>query len=309
MDLTALTGDLPVSVGYVNYQPCLADLGALRAFCEAIEELGYAGVQCQDHLAYPWDPDAYHYAAGGRVAHHPGQPVMEAMTFLAVAAGCSRSLALETSVIVLPQRHPLELAKQAAALDRLSGGRLLLGVGPGWLRAEMAALGWDPRTRGQRMDEALGILEQAFDEPRVSAEGEHFRFDAVSLEPRPTRPATDLLWIGGGEAGGFDAAVRRLGRHGSGWLVNPRLPFERIPEGLELARQEASTHGRGDVDFGVDLILHTDDDLARLPAAVDRRRQAGATRLTVMLGGLEPAGSVDELIRRAHQVADALRVA
>lgn len=309
MGPTTLTGDLPVSVGYANYQPCLSDLAALRAFCEAIEELGYAGVQCQDHLAYPWDPDAYHYAAGGQMAHHPGQPVIEAMTFLAAAASCSRALTLETSLIVLPQRHPLELAKQAAAIDQLSGGRLLLGVGPGWLRAEMAALGWDPATRGQRMDEALEILTRAFDEPRVSAAGEHFQFDAVSLEPRPERPATDLLWIGGGEAGGFDAAVTRLGRYGSGWLVNPRLPFERIAEGLERARQVAAAHDRGEVDFGVDLIVHTGEDLARLPAAVDRRRQAGATRLTVMLGGLEPAGSVDELIRRANDVADAVRSA
>lgn len=304
-----LLDDLTVSVGYLNYQPCLGDVGALRGLCAALEELGYAGVQCQDHVVYPWDESAYQYAAGGRLAHRPGMPVMEAMAFLATVAGCSDTLQLETNLIVLPQRQPLLLAKQAATIDRLSRGRLLLGTGPGWLRAEMSALGWNPRTRGKRMDEALEVIRRAFDEPRVSHHGRHFNFDDVSLEPRPERPARELVWIGGGEAGGFSAATRRLGRHGAGWLVNPRMPFDRISEGLELARAEAHRCGRQSPDFGVDLVLHVGTDLDRVPDAVARRRAAGATRLTVMLGGLDTFDNVDHLIGVAGDVASAVRAA
>lgn len=309
--MSPLLDDLSVSVGYVNYQPCLGDVGALRDFCVALEELGYAGVQCQDHVAYPWDVSAYQYAGGGRLAHRPGLPVMEAMTFLATAAGCSDALQLETNLVVLPQRHPLLLAKQAATIDRLSGGRLLLGTGPGWLRAEISALGWDPATRGERMDEALEVVRRAFEEPRVIHRGRHFDFDEVSLEPRPARRAREMIWIGGGEAGGFTAATRRLGRHGAGWLVNPRMPFDRIPEGLELARAEARRCGRQSTDFGVDLILHAggDLDLDRVPGAVARRQAAGATRLTVMLGGLDTCDDVDHLIEVAEDVASAMRAA
>lgn len=295
---------LPVSIGFANYQPALMDVGGLRAFCTALEDLGYHGIQVQDHVAYPWAEDSYSYSAGGRVAHHPGQRVLEALSFLAAAATCSSSLALEASVVVLPQRHPLLVAKQAATVDRLSGGRLLLGVGPGWLRAEMAALGWDPATRGARMDEALAVLASALDEERVEGLGEHFPFGAVSLEPRPVRPSNELLWIGGGEAGGLEPAMRRLGRFGAGWIVNPRFPFEGIPAALARAADEARIVGRGKVRFGVDLNVqwHEHDDIA---AVLARRRAAGATRLSVFLGGLEVTGSVDELIARATSFATA----
>ncbi len=298
---------LPVSVGYVNYQRCLMDTGALRDFCGALEELGYAGVQVQDHVAYPWDESAYGYSAGGTVSHHPGQQVLESLAVLATAAGCSTHLQLETSLIVLTQRHPLLVAKQAATIDALSGGRLLLGLGPGWLEAEIEALGWDASTRGARLDEALEVLTRAFDDERVSFDGEHFRFAEVSLEPRPQRRAREILWIGGGESGALRNAMRRLGRYGRGWLVNPRLPLDEIPGALALAREEARAAGRGNVDFGLDLIMLHRDDAEATAAAVRRRVEAGATRLTAFLGGLDQAPSVEALIGLAEEVATIVR--
>lgn len=294
---------LPLSVGYANYQPALMDAGGLRAFARALEDLGYAGIQVQDHVAYPWDENAYTYSAGGRVSHHPGQEVLEALTFLAAASSATTTLGLETSLVVLPQRHPLVVAKQAATIDRLSGGRLLLGVGPGWLEAEMAALGWDPATRGSRMDEALEVLVRALDDPRVAFGGEHFAVPEVSLEPRPARPARELVWIGGGEGGALRRAMTRLGRWGRGWLVNPRLPTEAIPGALELAREEARRAGRGEIELGVDLVLLFDGDEERAGAALERRRAAGATRVSAFLGGLDPAPSVDALVDLAERLA------
>jgi probable F420-dependent oxidoreductase len=295
---------LPVSVGYANYQPALHDLGALRAFCQALEELGYHGIQVQDHVAYPWDQEAYAYSAGGTLAHHPGQRMMEALTFLAAAAACSSRLALEASVIVLTQRHPLLVAKQAASIDALSGGRLLLGVGPGWLQAEIRALGWDPATRGARMDEALEVLVRALDDEHVRFTGEHFDFEDISLEPRPRRSAREMLWIGGGESGALSRAMRRLGRWGTGWLVNPRLPFEEIPAALQLARQEAESAGRGRPSFGIDLNIQFDGDPQKAADAMQRRLEAGGTRVSVFLGGLTPADTVDALIDLAVRFAE-----
>lgn len=294
---------LPASVGYANYQPVLFDLGALRDFCQALEELGFAGIQVQDHVVYPWAEDAYAYSAGGRIAHHPGQQMMEALSFLAAAAACSTHLALEASVIVLAQRHPLLVAKQAASIDVMSGGRLLLGVGPGWLEDEIAALGWDPGSRGARTDEALAVLVRALDEAHITFAGHHFTIDDVSLEPRPARPARELLWIGGGEAGALRRAMRRLGRWGSGWLVNPRLPFEAIPDALELARDEAERVGRGRPSFGVDLNIQFQGDADGVADVMARRVAAGGTRVSVFLGGLTPARSVDELIDLARRFA------
>lgn len=297
---------IPFSAGYANYQPVLMDCGGLRAFCSALEDLGYAGIQVQDHVVYPWDEAAYGYSAGGKVAHHPGQQVMEALTFLAAAAGCSGRLGLEASVIVLPQRHPLLLAKQVASIDRLSGGRFLLGVGPGWLEAEMRALGWDPATRGSRMDEALEIVVTALDDEHVRFAGRHFKVDDVSVEPRPERPAREIVWVGGGEGGGLARAMRRLGRWGNGWLVNPRFPLEEIPGPLEVARAEARATGRGDVEFGVDLNIQFDGDQEHAADAYRRRVAAGATRVSVFLGGLEQAGSVDELVDLAERFSSAV---
>ena len=116
--------------------------------------------------------------------------------------------------------------------------------------------------------------------------------------------SNELLWIGGGEAGGLEPAMRRLGRFGAGWIVNPRLPFEEIPAALARAEDEARAAGRGEVRFGVDLNVqwHEGDDVA---AVVARRRAAGATRLSVFLGGLDVTESVDELIARATSFATA----
>jgi probable F420-dependent oxidoreductase len=169
------------------------------------EELGYASWWAHDHVVLPTGPDA---------PVDPRTPIVDPIVHLAHIAAVTSRMTLGTAVVILPQRNPVVLAKQAASLDAVSGGRFVLGVGAGWLAAEMAAVGVPMIGRGARTDEYLDAMTTLWTDPAPEFHGEHIDFAGVDAYPRP---AGIRVVIGGRSAGAYRRAVRRgHGFYGNG---------------------------------------------------------------------------------------------
>ena len=175
------------------------------ALARRAEDLGYGSWWAQDHVVLP---------TGAGAPIDPTTPVVDPLVHLAHVAAVTSRITLGTAVVVLPQRNPLVLAKQAASLDALSGGRVVLGVGAGWLAAEMTAVGVPPQERGARTDEYLDAMTALWTEPAPAFHGRHVDFAGVDAHPRPTGIR---VVVGGRSAAADRRAVRRAhGFYGNG---------------------------------------------------------------------------------------------
>ena len=249
-----------------------ADPGALREYVQAVEDLGYAHLRAADHVLGA-DP-ARHELEGpyghDAIFHEP-------LVAFGYAAALTSRIRLVTSVLVLPQRQTALVAKQAAEVDLLSGGRLELGVGSGWNRAEYEALGVEYATRGRRIEEQIALLRRLWGQPLVDFGGEFHSVRGAGVNPRPGRRIP--IWMGGYA----NPMMDRAGRLGDGWLVPPRF---HSAEGF-LPRRErilaaAERAGRDPAAIGFNLSVSTkgkslDEQLRR----AERWRGMGATRFTV----------------------------
>lgn len=167
------------------------------------DRLGFAWISCSDHIAVPQS----YAAAMGPVWYEP-------TATLAFLAAHTQRIGLLSHVLVLPYRHPLLVAKSFATLDRLSGGRVLLGVGAGHLKPEFRSLGIPYDERGRRSDEALRAIARALEDESSSFAGQHFAWHDMRVAPRPVRQPRPPLWVGGNGA----LAVRRAAALGDGWI-------------------------------------------------------------------------------------------
>lgn len=267
---------------------------AIRDYAQAIEALGYAHILLYDHVL------------GASTATRPNwsgpytsdTPFHEVFVLLAYLAGLTRSLELVTGVLVLPQRQTALVAKQAAELDLLSGGRLRLGVGVGWNEVEYDALGESFRNRGARSEEQIALLRELWTKPVVTFEGRYHRVDNAGIKPMPVqRPIP--VWIGGYA----EQTLRRVAALGDGWF--PWIaPDERARAMLAQLRELAQEAGRPPEAIGIEPQL----SLGRVPEAEWARyaedwRALGATHLcvnTMGAGFKEAAQHVAALERVAH---------
>ena len=193
------------------------------------EELGYDSVWASDHVFNV----SYVYERLGN------RPYYDPMTILTYAAAQTSRVILGTSVLVLPYHNPMRLAKQAATLDQLSGGRVALGVGVGVIDTEIEALGVPFSERGPYTDESIEIMKTLWcdDEPRY--EGRFFQFADMAFSPRPVRPEGIPLIIGGTSR----AAIRRAARHGDGWHPTA-MPPEDLAQGIRYLHERAERADR-----------------------------------------------------------------
>lgn len=184
----------------------LEEFGTASAVAEmarAAEALGYHGVFVTDH---PIPPDRFLRAGG----HHALEPTV----VLAVAAAATTRLRLMTNLYIVAYRHPFLAAKALASLDALSGGRVVLGTGAGYLREEFEALGIDFARRNEVLDEALDVLRVVWRGESVSLRGAAWRADGHTALPRPAQRPQPPIWIGGNSR----RALRRVALHGDGWI-------------------------------------------------------------------------------------------
>lgn len=193
---------------------------AIRSVAQRAEALGLADLWVSDHVIQP--------AAQG----YPSPYLYEPLLTLGWAAAATERIGLGTSVLVVPQYHPLTLANSLASLDNLSGGRLTIAAGVGWSEAEYDALDQDFSTRGRRMDEAIEIFRAAWTTDPISHEGDHYRFEDIKVLPKPASPIP--IWIGGMSA----AAQRRAIATGDGYQALSTSPDDLadIVRGLRAER-------------------------------------------------------------------------
>lgn len=288
-----------MQIGVVYPQTELpADPSAARAYAEAVEDLGYCHVLAYDHVVGA-DPAAY---PGWSGPYDIDTTFHEPLVFFGFLAGLS-ALELVTGVIIAPQRQTALLAKQAAEVDILTGGKFRLGLGIGWNRVEYEALGQDFATRGRREEEQVALLRAFWTERSVSHQGRFDKVIGAGLAPRPVqRPIP--IWLGGQS----EPAYRRIGRLADGWFpqVQPGPDLDRaravIAQAALGAGREPSVLGmEGRIGFeadGADAVLQQ----------VHRWEEVGATHVSVNTMGAGLSG-VDGHQKALSVIAEGLGLA
>jgi probable F420-dependent oxidoreductase len=263
------------------------------AFAHAVEDAGADSVWTVEHalVAEDYEP-RYPYSRDGRMADHPDTVMPDPLEWLSFVAACTERMLLGTAVMVVPEHPPVVLAKRVATLDRLSRGRVRLGVGIGWQKEEYAAIGVPYARRGARLDEHLDALRALWGPDPVSFHGEFVSFDRVRSEPKPARASGVPIVVGGST----DAAARRAGTRGDGFF-----PYVISPEDLaaRLVTMRAAARDAGRDPDAVEVTVwpgswrhggSLDVDLAR------RYADAGADRL--VLSAQETRGGTVDDVRR-----------
>ncbi len=267
------------------------DLAAVRDFAQAAEELGFTHLRVPDQVARP-----------------TSGPLHEPLTLLSYVAALTSRIELVPSVIVLPVRQTALVAKQAAEIDVLSGGRLRLGVGVGGNREEYLALGQDFHTRGQRCEEQIELLKLLWTQETVDFEGRWDRVANTGINPLPVqRPIP--IWIGASSAtllAPSEPVLRRIARHADGWFAI--IPPGEVLKVLTNLRRHAEDAGRDPsqigTEGGVGVCGRTPEEWMQI---VKEWRDAGATHVCMRTlgGGLDAAGHI-EALRATRSVLDGL---
>lgn len=217
---------------------------AIRDWAQAAENLGYNHILLYDHVLGAVHADRTPPLLGPYTETDPYHEVFVMLGFL---AGVTTTIEFATGVLILPQRQTALVAKQAAEVDILSGGRLRLGVGTGWNYVEYESLGMEWENRGKRFDEQVDLLRKMFAEPVVDFKGDYHRIDRAGILPRPRK---DLpIWFGGFN----DVALRRAAKKGDGFIfgtspIRMQQMYGRIQELLEI-------EGRDPASFGTDAAI------------------------------------------------------
>ena len=268
-----------------------SDPAAVRDYAQTAEGLGYSHVVAYDHVlgANPDRPEGF----SGPYTYQSS--FLEPFVLFSFMAGFTTRLGFAPGVIVLPQRQTALVAKQAATLDVLSGGRLRLGVGIGWNAVEYRGLGEEFHTRGRRVEEQVALLRRLWTEPLVTFEGRWHRMPDAGINPLPVqRPIP--VWFGGRA----DAALRRIARLGDGWMINERTPEEARPR-LDQFHAYLAEAGRSSGEVGLEARLNfgegNPDSWAR---EIRAWQELGADYLAVntMRAGLDTAAKHLAAVRK-----------
>lgn len=258
---------------------------AMRQAAVLAEELGYSDVWVSDHVAVPTEAD-----------YPPSAYVFEPLVALTWVAAYTKRVGLGTTVLVLPMRNPLIVAKMVASLDHLSGGRVILGIAAGWLEAEFNALGVPFAERGQRTDEAINIMRRVWTDDHITADYPVHNAHFVSMRTKPQPQRHLPLWIGGHA----DVALRRAIAVGDGWhgaFLSPEQTARRVKK-LRAERPESS--------FPISMRTRwdaLDDDNDLILAEIDHYREVGVTHFVP-----EPRQrTIDGYLRAMEMQADLFR--
>jgi probable F420-dependent oxidoreductase len=249
--------------------PLPAQLG-IPHMAATLEAVGFASLWVSDHVVMPATVTSrYPYAADGVATWATDDPWYDAIVALSMAAAVTSTAELGTAVLVLPQRQPVILAKEISSLDRLAGGRVVLGVGAGWLAEEFAALATPYESRGGRTNEWIALLRACWTGRPDPFNGEHYRLPGgVVCEPTPARPVPILV------GGTTRAALRRARDHGDGWLGIQSF------EALDVASLAAATEQvRG--DRSVLRLVGSSGLSADVARAIPQLADAGITDVVV----------------------------
>lgn len=244
---------------------------AIRDYAQAAEELGYAYVVAYDHVLGAVHDNREPKLWGPYTDQHPFHEPFVLFGFL---AGVTTRLELETAVIILPQRQTALVAKQAAEVDVLSGGRLRLGVGTGWNHVEYSALGVPWEKRGARFDEQIEVLRQLWAQPVVDFDGRFHRIERAGIAPQPAARRIPI-WFGGFS----DVALRRAARTGDGFSFGGA--GRQAAEQTEQLRALLGEAGRDPAGFPVEWSTAWGLGLDALGRSVSRARDSGVSHFSI----------------------------
>jgi len=288
---------LQYPIAHPGYSPALLAADGMRKVVLAAEAAGFGSVAFTEHPA----PSQKSMAGGGHESFDP-------LTALALCGGVTNTIRLQTYLLVLPYRNPFLAAKQAATLDLLSGGRVILSVGTGYLRSEFLALGVDFEERKALFDEALEVIRRGWSEDDAVYEGLHFKALGQTQRPRPSEPGP-TIWIGGNGK----VARRRAARHGQGWTplliasemakttrTAPLRTTGDLARAVEDLRELAVAEGRDGGQLDVQVEWRESSSITTEPdhilGRVDELTDGGATWMVV-----DPPG--DDLERTVELIA------
>lgn len=227
-----------------------ADPGAIREYAQAAEELGYSHLFIADHVLGA-SSDHHEHVAGGYYTHRA--VIHEAFTTLGFLAAITDRIGLTTGILILPQRATALVAKQAAAVDVLSNGRLRLGIGVGWNHVEYEALNRNFRDRGRRSEEQIALMRELWTKEVVDFHGRWHRIDNAGINPLPVqRPIP--VWLGAGSSASPlppEPVLRRIATISDGWFPNfdPHQPGR---EAIDKLRELVRASGRDESAVGIE---------------------------------------------------------
>ena len=258
-------------------------LGVAR-MATMLESAGFDSIWTSDHVVFPRDVRSrYPFAADGRITWPVDVDYLEPVVALSAMTSITAKAELGTSVLILPTRNPILFAKQAACVDTISGGRLVLGVGVGWLREEFEALGADFDARGAVLDEWISVARRCWTGTVEPFEGRFYRLaEAIFCRPTPARHVPVLI-------GGMSRyAQERAGRIGDGWLAQyslDDLSEKGVADGLAVLREAGTRAGRPPEELDhfriVVRVTGADRKLDVLATRLESLAGAGATELVV----------------------------
>ena len=261
------------------------DLAGASRLCRLAEAAGFDSVVAVDHVVFPDRySSTYPYSATGRLPGGPSGMLPDPLIWMAAMAAVTTRLRFMTGVIILPLRNPLVLAKQVATLDHMSGGRIELGIGVGWLKEEFEALGVPFEKRGRRSDEYIAAMRALWAKDGASFKGEFVNFNEVTCSPKPM--ATDVPIVIGGHS---EAAAKRAGRLGNGFFPSIGATVDTAPL-YDVARRAAEAAGRDPAAIEMmggcpDLLPGSGKDPH---AAIAARAARGIGRIVLPVGPFMP---------------------
>lgn len=252
-------------------------------------------------------PASYPYTANHRPGITTRTPLFDPWIVIASMAATTKTIRFGTGVYVLPLRHPIITARTLVTLDRVSGGRVTLGVGAGWLKEEFDAVGLPFEQRGKLTDEIVPLLRRLWTEDVVTHDGPYFHFGPVCFEPKPLQKPCIPIEIGGSSP----AALRRAALLGDGWVEPGSKDLNDIEAKLKIIREHRRAAGRDHLPFEVTVLAN---NIFNTPDAVRRAEEIGITRIVVSalespyvpLGDVKGQDQVDFISRYTDAVISKL---
>ena len=277
-------GIVPINIG------ATAAPDKLAALARHAESAGVESLWTFEHVIVPVEYESkYPYHPSGKMAASPETPFVDPLIALTFVASQTSTIRLGTGVNILPQANPLLLAKQAASLDYLSGGRLLLGLGVGWLAEEFRAMSVPFERRGVRGNDYLAAMKKVWSGEVVDHESEFLSWHGFKSYPLPVQRPHPPLIIGGNSP----AALRRVARFGDGWFAASSKP-EDLTRGIAALREETEKAGRDPSRIEITTFW---TQAAQGMESVQAYAEAGAARLVAPLATLgdDPSEGIDRL--------------
>jgi len=253
------------------------------------EEVGFESVWGGEHVIFPSSIEsAYPYTPDGKIPATPETPIPDPLIWLAYVAAAAPTLRLGTCILILPQRNPLILAKELATLDHLSGGKVELGIGVGWMREEFDALGVPWERRGRRNDEYVEALRTIWSGSHVEYHGEFVDFDPLTCTPLPIQGADIPILVGGDT----DVAIRRAARLADGYFPGEGEPA-RLAELIAALAQECDKRDRDPAEVEINAMFSAHiQDPAR---GIEQMTEQGVGRIMVPAFFFAGDGGLDRL--------------